>query len=383
MYYTLIDNLAFLVNSLPPYNGSVTFTGSLFSFTPVAKGVQPAPGSIFAPQGVEAAAKTPAVNEWNLTVEQQVSSKMAVRIGYVGSFGYHGLLSVDPNSIPAQICSNPSGCTTGGTGAARGAVAQNAQYIPVGTRPNPQLSGGFFWYTEGNNSYNALQLELNRRLSANLQFRVNYTWAKSLDLNSGLTGAQAQNQAQMILDRNDLRRDWGPSALTPTSQGSISAHYELPFGDRNSSGFGNKLVSGWQVNGITSLLSGFPITRNPDRPSLNPSFSGPVLLRKQTQWFDPNAFVLPTVGTYGNLGRGTLRGPGLSEVDLSVLKNTSISERVSVQFRVEFFNALNHTNLGVPNPIVFTGTTFSPSAGLITTTATTSRQIQLGLKLIY
>jgi len=396
VYYTLIDNLAFLVNSLPPYNGSVTFTGSLFSFTPVAKGVQPAPGSIFAPQGVEAAAKTPAVNEWNLTVEQQVSSKMAVRIGYVGSFGYHGMLSVDPNSIPAQICSNPGGCTTGGSGAARGAVAQNSQYIPVGTRPNPQLSGGFFWYTEGNSSYNALQLELNRRLSANLQFRVNYTWAKSLDLNSGLTGAQAQNQAQMILDRNDLRRDWGPSALTPTSQGSISAHYELPFGDRNGSGFGNKLVSGWQVNGITSLLSGFPITpqigsnrsgdgdtRNPDRPSLNPSFSGPVLLRKQTQWFDPNAFVLPTVGTYGNLGRGTLRGPGLSEVDLSVLKNTSLSERVSVQFRAEFFNALNHTNLGVPNPIVFTGTTFSPSAGLITTTATTSRQIQLGLKLIY
>ena len=399
-YYTLIDNLAFLLNALPPYNGSVSFSGPVSSFVPIAKGVQPPPGSIFAPQGVEAAAKTPAVQEWNFAIEQQLSSNLAVRVAYVGSFGYHGLLSVDPNSIPAQICSNASGCTTGGAGAARGAVPQNAQYIPVGMRPNPNLSGGFFWFTEGNSSYNALQVEVNRRLSQGLQFRGNYTWSKNLDMNSGLTGAQANNQAQMVLDRNDLRRDWGPSALTPTSQSSISAHYELPFGDgkrwlANASGFG-KIITGWQLNGITTLLSGFPFTpqagsnrsgdgdtRNPDRPSVNPTFSGPVVLKRQTQWFDPNAFILPIAGTYGNLGRGTLRGPGLANVDLSLLKNTAISERFGLQFRAEFFNALNHTNLATPNPIVFSGTGFSPSAGLITTTTTTSRQIQFGLKLIY
>ncbi len=399
-YYTLIDNLAFLLNALPPYNGSVSFSGPLSSFVPIAKGVQPPAGSIFAPQGVEAAAKTPAVQEWNFAIEQQLSSNLAVRVAYVGSFGYHGLLSVDPNSISAQICSNASGCTTGGAGAARGAVPQNAQYIPVGMRPNPNLSGGFFWFTEGNSSYNALQVEVNRRLSQGLQFRGNYTWSKNLDMNSGLTGAQANNQAQMVLDRNDLRRDWGPSALTPTSQSSISAHYELPFGDgkrwlANASGFG-KIITGWQLNGITTLLSGFPFTpqagsnrsgdgdtRNPDRPSVNPTFSGPVVLKRQTQWFDPNAFILPIAGTYGNLGRGTLRGPGLANVDLSLLKNTAISERFGLQFRAEFFNALNHTNLAAPNPIVFSGTGFSPSAGLITTTTTTSRQIQFGLKLIY
>jgi hypothetical protein len=92
---------------------------------------------------------------------------------------------------------------------------------------------------------------------------------------------------------------------------------------------------------------------------------------------------LPAAGTFGNLGRGTLRGPGLANVDLSLLKNTAISERLGLQFRAEFFNALNHTNLAAPNPIVFSGTGFSPSAGLITTTTTTSRQIQFGLKLIY
>src|SRR5262249_17190323 len=237
VYYTLIDNLAFLLNSLPPYNASVTFTGSLFSFLPITLGIQPPPAcgptspslcSTFAPQGVEAAAKTPTVNEWNLTIEQKIASNMAVRGAYSGSFGYHGLLSIDPNSVPARICSEAAGCTAGGTGTARATVPQNAQYIPVSTRPNLYMPNGFFWYTEGNSSYNALQLELIRRLSRGLQFRTSYTWSKNLDVNSGLTGAQAQNQAQMVMDRNDLRRDWGPSALTPTSQASFSWQYELP-----------------------------------------------------------------------------------------------------------------------------------------------------------
>src|SRR5262249_51397664 len=163
------------------------------------------------------------------SVEQQISSNTAIRASYVGSYGYHGLLSVDPNSVPAQVCSSPAGCTAGGIGAARATVAQGERYVPVQlTRPNPNVSAGFFWYTEGNSSYNALQLELIRRLSRGLQFRANYTWAKNLDINSGLTGAQAQNQAQMVMDRNDVHRDWGPSALTPTHQASFSGRYELP-----------------------------------------------------------------------------------------------------------------------------------------------------------
>ncbi|HMC57960.1 MAG TPA: hypothetical protein VKJ01_02095, partial [Candidatus Solibacter sp.] len=214
------------------------------------------------------------------------------------------------------------------------------------------------------------------------------------------TGAQSNNQAQMILDRNDLHRDWGPSALNVTHQASISAHYDLPFGHgkRNGlgKGLGNGLIGGWQLNGIATLLSGFPFTpqigsnrsgdgdtRNPDRPSLNPSFAGPVLVQQQTQWFNPNAFLLPAAGTYGNLGRGTYNGPGLANLDLSLLKDTAVSERVNLQFRAEFFNALNKTNLGTPNAIVFAGGAISGSAGLITSTTTTSRQIQFGLKLIF
>ena len=118
-------------------------------------------------------------------------------------------------------------------------------------------------------------------------------------------------------------------------------------------------------------------------PSLNSSFSGPVVLGQQSRWYDPTAFLLPAFGTYGNLGRGTYNGPGLAEVDLSVFKNTSITERVSLQFRTEFFNLLNRANLGTPNATVFSNGAPNSSAGVITTLATTPRQIQFGLKLIF
>jgi hypothetical protein len=108
-----------------------------------------------------------------------------------------------------------------------------------------------------------------------------------------------------------------------------------------------------------------------------------VVLGQQTRWYDPNAFSLATIGTYGNLGRGTFNGPGLADVDLSVFKNTSITERVALQFRTEFFNLLNRTNLGTPNATVFSNGAISSSAGVITTLATTPRQIQFGLKLIF
>src|SRR5262249_51969260 len=153
---------------------------------------------------------------------------------------------------------------------------------------------------------------------------------------------------------------------------------------------------GRQLNAVVSVLSGFPVTpqvgsnqsgngdtRVPDRPNLNPAFSGAKIIGKVEQWFNPGAYLLPTAGTLGNAGRGILRGPGLATLDLSVFKSTSISERTRLEFRAESFNLLNRTNLGLPNPIVFSGGTTSPSAGIITSTSTTSRQIQFALKLVF
>ncbi|HSR08827.1 MAG TPA: hypothetical protein VLM42_16910, partial [Bryobacteraceae bacterium] len=157
-----------------------------------------------------------------------------------------------------------------------------------------------------------------------------------------------------------------------------------------------RIVGGWQVNAITTLLSGFPFTplvgsnrsgdgdtRNPDRPSVNPAFTGPVVTGNPQQWFNPNAFLRPAAGTWGNLGRGVYSGPGLANVDVSLFKTTAIGEKANLQFRAEAFNLLNHTNYGTPNAVVFSGVNINSSAGLITSTATFSRQIQLGLKLIF
>jgi hypothetical protein len=143
-YYSLIDALSFLLNSLPPYNGSISFSNvPLFSFVPIVPSIPqppscgpnvPKPCTIYAPQGVQSNSETPTVEEWNLSVEQQLSSNTALRAAYVGSFGYHGLLSIDPNSIPAQVCSSPNGCRAGGIGATTSSVSQGTRFIPVGTR---------------------------------------------------------------------------------------------------------------------------------------------------------------------------------------------------------------------------------------------------------
>ncbi len=176
-------------------------------------------------------------------------------------------------------------------------MAQGYGVHPGGTRPNPFLGAGFFWFTNGNTSYNALETEVTHRLSHGLQFRANYTWSKNLDINSALTGAQANNQAQMVMDRTDLRRDWGPSSLNATNQASVSARYELPVGKGkhwlgNVSGIEEQIDFRLADQTVSQpLLSGFPFTpligsnrsgdgdtRNPDRPSLNANFSGPVVL---------------------------------------------------------------------------------------------------------
>jgi hypothetical protein len=409
-YYSLIDDPGFLLNALPPANGSASYAGALLPHIPVTPGVPPPPScgpgvptpcTTFAPQGIQPNAQTPTVLEWNFRIEQQLSRDTVLRIGYVGSHGYYGPVSVDPNSVPAQICETTT-CASGGTGKTDGVVPMGMQYIPVAkTLPNPYLGAGFFWYSEGNSSYNALQIDLTKRLTKGLQVRGNFTWSKNLDINSAPTGAQSSNEAQMVMNPYDLTRDWGPSALNVAAQASISASYELPFGRGKAlfggaSGFAERVAGGWQLNGIATLLSGFPLTpqdgsnnsgngdtRNPDRPSLVPGFTGPVVTGNPNQWLNPNAFTLSTVGTWGNLGRGVYTGPGLADVDLSLFKRIAVSEKANLQFRAEFFNVQNRANFATPNLTMFSSGAVSPSAGLISSTVTSSRQIQFGLKLIF
>jgi hypothetical protein len=177
----------------------------------------------------------------------------------------------------------------------------------------------------------------------------------------------------------------------------------LPFGTgtkffAGAHGFRGKLASGWTLSGVETIQSGFPFTpqlgfnptnngdsRNPIRPDWNPAFTGTQFPGTPNQYFNPLTFSLPAPGTYGNTGRNVFYGPGLATTDLSLAKNTAISEKLRAQFRAEFFNIFNRANFGSPNAVIFTSATggSSPTAGVITSTSTTSRQIQFGLKLLW
>jgi len=163
-------------------------------------------------------------------------------------------------------------------------------------------------------------------------------------------------------------------------------------------GWQAKLIGGWTLAGIEILHSGFPFTpelsfnpsnngdtRNPVRPSWNAAFHGKLILGSPNRYFNPNAFEVPPNGTYGNVSRDVLTGPGNSELDLSLLKKTELAEGLNLQFRAEFSNVFNHPNFNTPNLIVFTSSAGIPSiaAGVITSTSASSRQIQFGLKLIW
>jgi carboxypeptidase family protein len=411
IYYDMLDTLGFNLNSNPPFGGVAQFTNtpffSLVPFNPSAP-VPPAcgPGApanciLFSPAGVQPTAKTPSANSWTFTVEQGITPSTSLRLGYVGSEGFHQMINADFNSIPEQVCANAAGCVSGGVGSARGSVPQGAKYVPVGTRPNPFISNASQVVMYGQSSYNALMAEFLQRFKAGLQFRANYTWSKTLDTASGNNASDALNNANGILNSYNPRLDWGLSANHLTHKFTFSGGYELPFGQgkhwmSGATGFGSKMTSGWQVNWIFNATSGFPFslltgsnnsgngfTNNPDRPSWNPNFTGKKILGTPDQWFDPHAFSLPVPGTYGNTPRGALFGPNLRELDLSVFKVTKITERVSLQFRAESFNLLNRANFGVPNITPFSGAAFNPSAGVVTNTIGTSRQIQFGLKLSF
>jgi hypothetical protein len=117
---------------------------------------------------------------------------------------------------------------------------------------------------------------------------------------------------------------------------------------------------------------------------VNTAFTGPVIIGSPSEYFNPAAFSAPVPGTYGDAGRDSLTGPGLSSLDFSVARKFAIKERLALQFRAEFFNILNHANFNEPNPVIYTSATaLSPTAGVISSTTTTSRQIQFGLKLLW
>ena len=419
----LQDNLANRMNSNPPFNVRLVIpntplltilrNGPLPSDSPGAPScsaespLQSPACSIYAPGGIDPDMHTPTTQEWSLEVQRGITQELALEVSYVGSQSYHLPAATDMNTIRPLRCENPAGCLAGGTLAASqwNTVPQGVDYIPAGaTRPNRFVGSGQTWMYFGTSSYHGETVSLTKRARSGLTYKTSYTFSKVLDMNSGLLSGQHQNEPPIILNRYNLKLNKGIASYSIAHQFNTNFLYQLPFGSGKAFGSGatgwvDKLIGNWQWNGIVSVQSGFPITplvgsnrsgdgngRNPDPPNWNPNFKGKVILgvdefKKSGHYLDPNAFVLPLAGTYGNVARGALRGPGFFNVNTSLFKRIPLKERLNMQFRVEAFNVLNHANFRYPELIIFSGNDFAGSAGVIPSTANRERQIQLALRL--
>ena len=392
MYNDLQDALGYRMDQNAPFNPSYSVNNLLLSSLPLSVGNIPATAKI-APAGVQPELRTPTLISWSLRLEQQISPGTSFNLGYVGSHGYHEIVSLDDNEPTPAICP-ASACPAG--------APSGAYYIAPGTPvANPALGAGWTWDSIGASSYNALEAELNRRLSRGLLLSAAYTWSKALDDGDSLNATAAGNAPGLLSNPFNPKADWGPATYNVGQVFVFNGSYQLPFGPHQrwlTGGHGalGSLASGWTANSIVTLESGFPITpqlsynpsnngdsKNPVRPSLNPAFHGSAIEGKPAQWFNPAAFIAPANGFYGNLGRDSLAGPGLATWDFSLFKDTTLHESATLQFRAEFFNLLNRANFNTPNLVVFTPAGVSPTAGVVTSTATTSRQIQLALKLLW
>lgn len=389
-YYALLDNLSYRLDQNGPFN--TVFAAKNISFSSIAPGATYA-GTKVIPSGVQPDLRTPTVESWSLKLEQQIAANTSVGISYIGSHGYHELLSIDANLPTPTICpASPCPAT----------YPAGTLYYPTGAAlQNNAVWNTTHWFSQGISSYNGLEVDVNRRVSQGLQFRGVYTFSKSLDDGDNMNTSVATNSPAFVANPLDPKADYGRASFDVTHAAVLNATYDIPFG-RNASAQGNvwveRIFGNWQVSAIETLQSGLPFTpqlsynpsndgdtRNPVRPSINPNFVGKVIQGGPNQYFNPNAFLQPLVGTYGNVGRNTLRGPALVETDISASKKISLSERLNLQFRGEIFNLFNHTNFNAPNPVVYAAATGgpSPTAGVITSTATSSRQVQFGLKLLW
>jgi hypothetical protein len=400
MHKALLDTLDYRLDQTAPFNTTFSFSNTTVDkLAGLAAGTTPGSGLI-SPSNVQPNIATPTVLAWTVKLEQQIAPETSLTVGYVGSHGYNQILSEDQNTPPTVICPDTS-CPA--------ALAPGTIYYPTTVKANPNVANTTSWVSQGISNYNALEVDVRKQLSRGLQLRGAYTWASNLDDGSAWNTSVSANTPTFVMYPGNPKLDYGLAATNIRNAAAISGTWELPFGREfitNANPVTRQTISGWSVSGIATLQSGFPFspqlgynptdngdTRNPVRPNLNPDFHDKLYAKSVSQWFNPAAFTAPSSGAIGNAGRDTLFGPGLADLDLSLAKSTTIHEGLHAQFRAEFFNVLNRANFTTPNAVVYSAgpnpktptaaPTESPTAGVVTATSTTSRQIQFGLKLLF
>jgi hypothetical protein len=309
--------------------------------------------------------RTPYLQSWNFGIQRDLGAGMVLDVSYVGNKDSKLWARTWPN----QPRPGP------------GDVDSRRPYTNVST-----ISGN---EPIGNANYNALQARLDRRFSKGLSLLGAYTYSKAItDTQTAETGAGVPD----LQDNNNRRANRGLWSADARHRFTLSGVYELPFGRKqaflgDTHGVVGKLISGWQVATIVTVQSGQPVTATLpfDNPNVGEGAKLPDLVhnpnngpKTSDEWFDTSAFAAPAPFAFGDEGIGSITGPGITNVDLSLVKNTAITERLNVQFRAEAFNFANHTILGDPS------TTFgSPTFGTITSTRLENRELQFALRLVF
>jgi hypothetical protein len=374
----------------------------------------------------------PYMEQWNLNIQRELGAGTVLTVGYVGSHGVHlfDQINVNPsltstsavggctsNGASSTACATPTGvpciptvaagnlssCVFGAFGGAPFTVGAVQPLIP---RVNNNYGPLNEAVPEGSSNYDSLQVSLVRQYTSGITMQFSYTYSHCLDYASGTFGLE--EGATGLLNPYDPRYDYGNCNFDLRQNLVANVLYALPF-------HGNRLVEGWQVTGIFSARSGMPFSISDGfdqaglfnnvastRPNVtagcNPYVKsrslGPGVPYIEPQWINSSCFTLEPVGTLGNVGRNTLVGPRFFNLDFSLIKNTRITERVSAQFRAEFFNIANITDFVNPGAsLYFTGLGLpgggdagipNPTYGWITGTVPNSqREIQFAVKLLW
>ena len=317
--------------------------------------------------------RNPYTQQWNFTVEQDIGFSTSLRISYIGLKSTDLLYGRDINQVPASTMP-----------------------FSASQRPYPAYQSIFMYSNGGNQTYNALSTEVNKRWSKGLSFQVSWTWAKSLtdvdetgDVEAGV----------VIEDSNNRARDKGNSQYAPRHAVQGNVVWELPFGSGkpfvNRGGLIDRLIGGWRLSTglvaqtgqyLTPTFSGSDPSNTltfGGRPSVVSNWNLPSGQRSINDWFNASAFAVPVNGQFGNAGYGIIEGPGLFDVNAALFKSFKVTEHSSLRLQASFSNVLNHPNFSNPNLNI----SFPASAGVITSTYSQTfgisggpRQGQVGLR---
>jgi hypothetical protein len=319
--------------------------------------------------------KTPTTYMYMFNIQYELPGNQLLELGYLGNQIRH---------LEALRAINEA------TPAPTGTIASRSPFPQFG-RIQLVDNGGY-----GN--YNGFSAKLTKRYSSGVTYLVSYTWSKTMDTGSAIR----THDGDTLFPQNSGCRscEYGLSSFHTAHRLVSSALYDLPFGRGRSrnieNGFANAVFGGWQVGGIMTMQTGFPITMvygrdqsntgaGFDRPNATGISPNDIAERTTERYFNTLAFELQPFGSYGNVGRNTLIGPGIFRLDASMLKNFNFTESTYLQFRFEAFNATNHPNWANPNQNIFDDRRYGGNGnfGRITGTRGDMRQLQLALKFVF